>query len=139
MRERLQLRQEIDLQTATIRCRQFAAKVGMEEILIQKLATATSELTRNVYKYANCQGWVEFTYHQDLSGSYVQVDVVDRGPGIADVEQAMADHYSTSGTLGLGLPGVQRLVDSLEINSSAEEGTHVTIRMQCICQSRGLR
>lgn len=139
MRERIQLFKEVDLQTATIRCRQFAMKAGMEELLIQKLATATSELTRNVYKYADCKGWAEFTCAEDRNGRYVQVDVVDRGPGISDISQAMEDHFTTSGTLGLGLPGVRRLVDYFEIQSSAESGTHVCIRMLCTSQRRGLR
>ena len=110
----------------------------MEELLIQKLATATSELTRNVYKYADCIGWVEFTCVEDRNGHYVQVDVVDRGPGISDINQAMEDHFTTSGTLGLGLPGVRRLVDYFEIQSSAESGTHVCIRMLCTSKRRGL-
>jgi serine/threonine-protein kinase RsbT len=63
-------------------------------------------------------------------GNRVGLEVVvhDRGPGITDVEQAMADHYSTSGTLGLGLPGVRRLMDEFELESSPDEGTRVTIR-----------
>jgi len=109
MRERVQLTQEFDLQTATIRCRQFALNAGLDAIATQKLATATSELTRNIYKYANCHGWVDLTVQTNGVEKWVQVDVIDRGPGIADLDQALLDHYSSSGTLGLGLPGVLSL------------------------------
>lgn len=131
MRERIQLSQEIDLQTATIRCRQFALKAGLEPIATQKLATAISELTRNIYKYADCQGWVDLVLIDEPSGAYVHVDVIDRGPGIDDLDQAMADNYSSSGTLGLGLPGVRRLVDHFEIQSAPGQGTRVSVRMKC--------
>jgi serine/threonine-protein kinase RsbT len=58
----------------------------------------------------------------------LEVQVEDKGTGIADVEVAMADHFSSSGTLGLGLPGVRRLMDEFEVDSSPGLGTRVTIR-----------
>lgn len=131
MRERIQLSQEIDLQTATIRCRQFALNAGLDPIATQKLATAVSELTRNIYKYAGCQGWVDLVLIDQAPKGYVQIDVIDRGPGIDDLDQAMSDHYSSSGTLGLGLPGVRRLVDHFEIQSAPGQGTRVSVRMNC--------
>lgn len=131
MRERIQLTKEIDLQTATIRCRQFALNSGMEPIPTQKLATAVSELTRNVYKYAGCKGWVDMMLIEDESKGWVQVEVIDNGPGIDNLDLAMADNYSSSGTLGLGLPGVRRLVDHFEIRSTPGEGTRVCVRMSC--------
>jgi len=60
-----------------------------------------------------------------------EVEVVDRGPGIEDLDRAMQDHYSSSGTLGLGLPGVKRLVDQFTIASGEGQGTRVTVRMCC--------
>ena len=130
MQERIQLFQETDLQAATIRCRQFALNAGLTPIATQKLATAVSELTRNVYKYAQCKGRVDLLLIKTPDGDYVQVDVIDHGPGIEDIDQAMADNYSSSGTLGLGLPGVRRLVDHFEIQSALGQGTRVSIQMK---------
>ena len=130
MQERIQLFQETDLQAATIRCRQFALNAGLTPIATQKLATAVSELTRNVYKYAQCKGRVDLLLIKTPDGDYVQVDVIDHGPGIEDLDQAMADNYSSSGTLGLGLPGVRRLVDHFEIQSALGQGTRVSIQMK---------
>lgn len=129
--ERIELRTELDLQTATLRCRQFALQSGLPAMGVQKLATATSELTRNVHKYAGGVGMVLLSLVQVARHDWIQVEVIDSGPGIADLETAMQDHFSTSGTLGLGLPGVKRLVDHLEIESQVGFGTHVTIRMKC--------
>lgn len=131
MRERIQLTQEADLQTATIRSRRFSLQAGLSSMAAQKLATATSELTRNVYKYAHCQGWVELTIEKIGLEQWVRVDVIDRGPGIVDLDQAMAEHFSSSGTLGLGLPGVRRLADRFEIQSSSGGGTQVSVWMKC--------
>ena len=58
----------------------------------------------------------------------VEIEVVDTGPGIADCEAAMDDHYSSGGTLGLGLPGVRRMMDEFSLESTPGEGTRVTVR-----------
>ena len=129
--ERVEIGCELDLQTATLRCRQFALQAGLPSLAVQRLATATSELTRNIYKYAGGRGLVLLGMTQQAGQAWLQVEVIDNGPGIENLDQAMQDHYSTSGTLGLGLPGVQRLVDYFEISSELGVGTHVTIRMRC--------
>lgn len=129
--ERVELRSELDLQTAMLRCRQFAIQAGLADLNVQKLVTATSELTRNVHKYAFGEGLVLMSVCLIRNSEWVQVEVIDTGPGIADLKAAMQDHFSTSGTLGLGLPGVQRLVDAFEIQTEIGQGTHVTIRMRC--------
>jgi serine/threonine-protein kinase RsbT len=129
--ERVEIGCELDLQTATLRCRQFALQAGLPALAVQRLATATSELTRNIYKYAGGRGLVLLSMTQQAGQAWLQVEVIDDGPGIEKLDQAMQDHYSTSGTLGLGLPGVQRLVDYFEISSEPGVGTHITIRMRC--------
>ena len=58
----------------------------------------------------------------------MEVEARDRGPGIVDLDEAMQDHYSSGGTLGLGLPGVKRMMDQLEIDTAPGKGTRVTIR-----------
>jgi serine/threonine-protein kinase RsbT len=130
MQERIELYKESDLHTAALRSRQFALNAGFDAVHAHKLATATSELTRNVYKYANCRGTVFITLKRNYPEICVEVEVRDQGPGIKDLDAAMRDHYSTSGTLGLGLPGVKRLVDELSINSTPGQGTTVIIRMK---------
>ena len=131
MYERIDLSKESDLYTATLRCRQFALRAGLDQIRAQKLATAASELTRNVHKYAGGSGTVTLNLNEETGIQWLELEVSDRGPGIADLESAMQDHYSTSGTLGLGLPGVKRLVDDFSITSTPGEGTRVNVRMQC--------
>ena len=58
----------------------------------------------------------------------VEAVSIDQGPGIEDVQQAMEDHFSSSGTLGLGLPGIRRMMDEFDIESEPGRGTRVTIR-----------
>jgi serine/threonine-protein kinase RsbT len=58
----------------------------------------------------------------------IEIEVSDHGPGIADVEGAMNDHFSSGGTLGLGLPGVKRMMDEFSLESSPGQGTRVTAR-----------
>ena len=91
------------------------------------ITTAISELARNIVRYAT-HG--EIILRQIRRGEKVGITVVarDHGPGIANVSQAMQDGFSTSGSLGLGLPGVQRLMDEFEIISGEHIGTTVTIR-----------
>jgi serine/threonine-protein kinase RsbT len=84
----------------------------------------TSELARNILKYAG-HGRVQLEVLEQTGRRGVRVVATDRGPGIEDVEQAMADHYSTGGTLGLGLSGARRMMDELTITSDPGKGTRV--------------
>ena len=70
--------------------------------------------------------WVE---RSPASGQGVEIKAVDHGPGFVDKQRALSDHYSTSGTLGLGLPGVARIMDALQIDSEQGEGAVVTATM----------
>lgn len=88
------------------------------------VATAVSELAGNIIKYAT-RGEVVVRGVKERGRRGVEVVVSDNGPGIADVEQALQDHFSTSGTLGLGLPGVKRLMDQFSIESAPGRGTTV--------------
>ena len=91
------------------------------------MATAISELARNIVSYAG-QGEIVLRATQNSGSPGVTVIARDDGPGIPSIEQALRDGYSTSGSLGLGLPGVRRLVDEFEIASEVGRGTTVTIR-----------
>ena len=91
------------------------------------IVTAVSELARNIIKYAT-RG--EVSIDRIVKDFHVGIEIVarDRGPGISDIEQAIADNYSSGGTLGLGLPGVRRMMDEFEIQSAEGKGTMVRIR-----------
>ena len=92
-----------------------------------KLITAASELARNILKYAGPAGGhmqVELLNKAGTDG--LRVVFTDEGPGIADVEQALEDGFSTGGSLGLGLPGARRLVDEFSIESAVGRGTTIS-------------
>ena len=91
------------------------------------IATAISELARNIVLYAG-RGEIHLEIIEDGDKQGVQVIAADSGPGISNVEQAMQDGYSTSGSLGLGLPGVRRLMDEMKIQSEVGKGTTVRAR-----------
>jgi len=122
---RMRIQATPDAATASVVARDFAQQAGLSSAAAAALATATSELTTNILKYAGT-GWVTLR-KLDTERPGVEVVVEDRGPGIADVELAMRDHVSTGGTLGLGLPGTKRLVDEFEIRSQEGAGTWVRI------------
>jgi anti-sigma regulatory factor (Ser/Thr protein kinase) len=96
----------------------------MSRAAAQQVATVTSELARNILKYAG-HGRVQLDLLERHGRSGVRVVATDRGPGIEDVEQALADHYSTGGTLGLGLSGARRMMDELTITSDPGMGTRI--------------
>jgi len=107
--------------------RELATELGFALTDSTLIATAISELARNIVLYAK-QG--EIVIKNSLVGDRVSIVVVarDKGPGIADIPQAMQDGFSTSGGLGLGLPGVKRLVDEFHLVSDANSGTTITIK-----------
>jgi len=91
------------------------------------IATAISELARNIVSYAR-RGEIRIkcTHNSDRPG--IVIVASDDGPGIRDTRQAMRDGFSTSGSLGVGLPGVRRLMDEFEIVSELGRGTTVTVK-----------
>jgi serine/threonine-protein kinase RsbT len=107
--------------------REMAREMGFSLTDVTLIATAISEIARNINTYA---GKGEVRIYVDSAGERraLVVDAVDNGPGIEDVEQAMEDGYSTSSGLGLGLPGARRLMDELHIESQVGVGTHVIMR-----------
>jgi serine/threonine-protein kinase RsbT len=115
------------------RLKEFATRIGMNTLTQTKLITAASELMRNMLKYANGgQVLLEIVSRKKTTG--IRVTFTDNGPGIANVQAAMEDGYSTGQSLGLGLPGARRLVNEFDIKSEAGKGTTVTI----ICWKNGI-
>jgi serine/threonine-protein kinase RsbT len=116
---------EADIVLARQQGRTMAAKLGASLSEVTLIATAISELARNIVSYAK-QGEIIFSV---VEGSRRGIKIVarDQGPGIPDVALAMRDGYSTGGGLGLGLPGAKRLMDEFEIVSEVGKGTTVTM------------
>jgi serine/threonine-protein kinase RsbT len=102
----------------------MAEAIGFDYAMTLKIKTAVSELTRNILKYAE-RGSVTITPLTSPKDG-IKIFVRDNGPGIKDVETALSDNYSTGGTLGLGLPGVKRLMDDFDIDSEHNQGTRIT-------------
>ena len=107
--------------------RLFARAMDFSDVETQMIATAVSELARNIIKYAD-RGEVIIDQIEKTYEVGIEVIASDKGPGIADVEQAISDSYSSGGTLGLGLPGVKRMMDEFSLESTLGEGTRVTTR-----------
>ncbi len=124
----LDIRQERDIVTARQEGRRLAQELGFGLADQTRIATAISELTRNVIQYAD-RGTVTLKAIRADGKKGLEVVVADEGPGIEDVERVMQQGYSTSGGLGVGLPGARRLVHEFEIVSRLGRGTTVTIRM----------
>lgn len=123
----LPIKSEEDVVVARATGREFARDFGFDVADQTRLATAISELTRNVVRYAG-EGELVIADESDEGRARIRVAVEDRGPGIADIEQAMADGFSTGGGLGGGLPDTKRLVHEFEIESVPGQ-PRVTIAM----------
>ncbi|GAB3045272.1 anti-sigma regulatory factor [Virgibacillus ainsalahensis] len=104
--------------------RDIAKQIGFGMVDQARIATAISELARNIYLYAD-EGQVCFEVIDNLEQKGLCMISIDSGPGISDISQVMEDGYSTSGGLGAGMPGVKRLMDDFDIQSEVGEGTRI--------------
>lgn len=127
--ERIAIESDGDVVTARQRARALAMELEMPGTDQTLLATAISEIARNITTYASGgRGEVLIEVIQDARGRHgVRVIARDEGPGIADLERALTDGYTTGGGLGLGLPGARRLVDEFDIETEPGKGTTVTL------------
>lgn len=125
-KEEIPVIREQDVVPLRNRVKEYGVKLGMSILNQTKLITATSELVRNLLKYGG-GGKVIIESVSNGRDNGVRVTFIDNGPGIADIELAMKDGYSTGKSLGLGLPGTKRLVNEFEIKSELGNGTTVTI------------
>ncbi len=117
---------DADIVAVRARAKDLASVLSFSRPDQTLIAAAVSEIARNIVVYA---GSGEIVLRPERSDGRWGLRVVarDEGPGIADPEQALTDGYSTAGSLGLGLPGARRLMDSLEIESELGRGTTVTM------------
>ena len=119
------IRTDGDIVTARRRGRILAEQSGFSTTDQVLITTAISELARNILLYAR-GGVIGLRRVVNHERSGIMVVASDQGPGIPDVEKAMEPGYSTSSSLGLGLPGVKRLMDEMRIETRAGQGTTVT-------------
>ena len=124
MMPRITISSGADIVAARLEGRELAAQAGFCSIDLTVIATAISELARNIVEYART-GEMILSVIQEGNRKGFRVEARDEGPGIPDVELAMQDGYSTGGGLGLGLPGTRRLMDEFLINSGAGKSTRV--------------
>jgi serine/threonine-protein kinase RsbT len=118
--------EETELLLTRHQVRTFAVECGMNLVEQTKIMTAAGEIARNMLLYAGGGSVVaEIVARAGRNG--VRVTCSDRGPGIADVEKAMTDGFSTRNSLGLGLPGARRLVHEFEIESVSGQGTRIVL------------
>ncbi len=118
---------DVDVVQARQQGRQLAASAGFSTGDQTVIAAAISEIARNILMYAR-RGEISLGVVTNGDRQGVVVIARDQGPGIRDIARALQDGYSTSGGLGLGLPGAKRLMDELEVASVVGKGTTVTMR-----------
>lgn len=123
----LGIAEPMDIVRARADARQLASLIGFSPADQTRLATAVSELSRNILQYAG-KGRCEMRDVSTDENLGIQILFEDNGPGIADISRAIQDGYSTGGGLGAGLPGTKRLMDSFDIDSRPGL-TRVTIAM----------
>ena len=124
---RVAINSDQDIVAARQKGRVMANELGFSTGDATLVATAISELARNIVSYAH-KGQITIKLVNGQNRQGIAVIASDDGPGIADIRQAMRDGFSTSGSLGLGLPGVRRLMDEFEITSQPGRGTIVTVK-----------
>jgi serine/threonine-protein kinase RsbT len=124
---RLSISSDSDLLAARQQARAIAFDMGFSLTAVVGIVTALSEMTRNMLLYAG-RGELAIESIRDGDRRRILISARDEGPGIPDLQKAMMDGYSTSGGLGMGLPGIKRLMDSFEIRTEPEKGTTVIVR-----------
>ncbi|HEU4615665.1 MAG TPA: anti-sigma regulatory factor [Kofleriaceae bacterium] len=125
--QRVAIQREADIVLARQAGRQLAAELGFSTTEQTLIATAISEVARNIVVYA-VQGEIVLTRTDEAGRVGIQVEAIDAGPGIDNKDLALRDGYSTKNSLGLGLPGARRLMDDFALESEVGRGTHVTMR-----------
>lgn len=124
---RVAIQREADIVLARQAGRQLAAQLGFSTTDQTLIATAISEVARNIVVYAQ-HGEVVLSEAQDGNRVGIVVVALDEGPGIDNKDLAMRDGYSTKNSLGLGLPGARRLMDDFALESEVGKGTTVTMK-----------
>ncbi len=127
---RVPIAADVDIVTARQAGRDLAERMGCSSIESTLIATAISEIARNIMNHAG-RGEIAISLVTIDGRNAIEVVASDEGPGIVDIERAMQDGYSTGPGLGLGLPGAGRLMDHFEVRSELGVGTTVVMRKWC--------
>ncbi len=122
---RIRIQSDGDVVAARQRGREMSVQIGFSPSESTFIATAISELARNILNFAG-HGDLLLRTIEEGERRGILVEARDEGPGIPDVAKALQDGYSTSGSLGLGLPGIRRLMDEFEVRSTVGKGTTVS-------------
>jgi serine/threonine-protein kinase RsbT len=122
----LELRSSSDVVSVRQTVRTWAVEAGFTLVDQTKMVTAASELARNTVDYGG-GGMVQLELISEGARRGLRVAFEDKGPGIPDIDKALADHFTTGNGLGLGLGGARRLVNEFHISSRVGEGTRVVI------------
>ena len=117
---------DADVVVARQKAREAAARAGFAGTDLTLIATAVSEIARNIVKFAR-RGEFTFSIVAEAGRNGLLITARDSGPGIADLPQALQDGYSTYRGLGIGLPGARRLMDEFDIVTEVGKGTTVTM------------
>jgi serine/threonine-protein kinase RsbT len=121
------IKTESDIVLARRAVREAAQALGFGATDTTRIVTAASELARNIFKYAG-EGSMVVRPLEGEGRTGIELQFTDRGPGIPSIPQALEMGYSTSGGLGMGLPGAKRLMDEMDIQSAVGRGTAVTVK-----------
>ncbi|MBE9111146.1 anti-sigma regulatory factor [Nodosilinea sp. LEGE 07298] len=124
--EEMDIQSSADVVLVRQAVRQFAIEVGFGLVDQTKIVTAASELARNTLDYGG-GGTVKLETLQEGGRRGLRLTFEDQGPGIADIEMALKDGFTTGGGLGMGLGGAKRLANEFEIESVVGEGTRVIV------------
>jgi serine/threonine-protein kinase RsbT len=124
---RVRITTDDDIVTARQEGRRPSSVLGFSSTDLTLIATAISEVARNIRLYAE-RGDVQLKLVQERDREGIVVVARDKGPGIKDVDLAMQDGYSSGGSSGLGLPGARRLMDEFDIRSRPGKGVTVTMK-----------
>ena len=124
---RVRIQSSADIVTARQQGRSIAAEIGFSNSNLTIIATAISEIARNIVEYAK-EGEAVISLINDGPRQGIQIILSDEGPGIPDTSTVMRDGFSTGRGLGIGLPGARRLMDEFEIVSEVGRGTTITMK-----------
>jgi serine/threonine-protein kinase RsbT len=128
---RIAIDSEDDIVAARGAAREVAKVLRFGIVDQSRIATAVSELTRNVVRYATDgrgDAIIRALRQESAGATGIEIVVSDAGPGIENVERALSDHFTSGTGMGMGLPGTRRLMDELEIDTAPGQGTTVTVR-----------
>ena len=124
--EQIAVREQHDIVSVRQVVRSWSLSLGLGLVDLTKLVTAASEIARNTVEYGG-GGTLQIEEVRDGLKLGVRLVFEDHGPGIADIDRAMTDGYSSGTGMGLGLGGTKRLVDEFDLSSTPGAGTRVSI------------